>query len=151
MNIQRTKQFTLETIEWLWSLDTRTAEWIIGNVFIGRAIAMWLPGYALEDPIYDGFREIMPSDTVWGLFYAIIGATLWTSIIWNGRYRHSPLIRAGACTFAAAILAMMTVVFASTWSVTATAMYSSLAVSAVYCVLNIMAKVPKTSMRMLQT
>lgn len=140
----KVKRAIMEAVEWLWSLDTRTAEWLIGNVFICRAIAMWMPGDAHESELYQGFKDILPNDFLWGLLYFSIGIVPYIAIIWNGRYRHSPLLRAFALVGASSILAMMTVVFAGTFSVTATALYGSLALSAIYCVFNIAAKMPRT-------
>lgn len=82
----------------------------------------------------------MPSDTLWGVLYFIIGAVLWVSIIWNGRYRYSPGLRATACTLSATLLSMMSVVFFSMGFPAAAALYASLTLSSVYCVLNISAR-----------
>lgn len=131
-----------ETAVWLWSLDTRTAEWLIGNVFIARAFAMWAPGDAHSDALYGGFKAIIPYDHIWGTVYFVMGVTLWTSIIYNGRVKYSPYVRAAACSVGSAILAMMTVVFTNTWSITAAALYGSLAISCSYCVFNIASKIP---------
>lgn len=131
-----------ETAIWLWSLDTRTAEWLVGNVFIARAFAMWAPGEAHESDLYDGFKLIIPNDHVWGLLYFTMGVTLWTSIIYNGRVKYSPYVRLITCALGSSLLAMMAVVFSYTWSITAMALYGSLAISCSYCVLNIASKIP---------
>lgn len=79
-------------ISWLWGIDTRSAEVLIGLVLIGRGLTLIAPGVSLTEPVYTGHLKIA-SEGVWGVVYLMAGAFIWAGLVINGRWRQSPMLR----------------------------------------------------------
>ena len=83
------------TLIWLWSLDTRSAEFLLGFVLLSRGLAIALPTPSMGE-IYASYTTVMP-ELYWGLLTVFAGAAQTSGVVVNGRWRRSPALRmAGA-------------------------------------------------------
>lgn len=139
---RRTKAFVVGMLQWMWSLDTRGAEFIIGSLAMGRGFIWMLPQYQMDAAYYAPMIDLLPSFW-WGLIFFFAGALQILAIIINGTWKRSPFLRCAALTVMFVIYAMLAQIFfdgSSGPALQAALTQAQLAVAAAWCIINISAK-----------
>ena len=128
----------LEYVDHLWSLDTRTAEWLIGNMLFATGIGMLLT----ENGYYTELFTMAPM-AFWEAIFLGNAVMIYISIIVRSEGSVMLHMRAFAIVISTVLFANMLVLQAQMGEEEGTAIYIAFAVSALYCFLNVMSKVPK--------
>lgn len=101
--------------QWLVGLDTRLVELILSWILLTRGLMLLTHGDTLNPVTYEAFVNIMPSPA-WGLLYFGLGSLIFSGIVINGRWRHSPYSRICGALFSAILFAAVAGLFSTTLS-----------------------------------
>ena len=135
INIFLITSFIKETCRWLWALDTRTAEWYLGNVLVANSISIMIfDSHLVPSPLSDRLPFLGP-------ICLFSGILLWIMIIYNGRLVPSPYLRASTCAMASSILLTEGLIYFNEGLLPPALLLFSMAVSGIYCTINIMSRV----------
>ena len=127
---------------WLWSLDTRSAEFLLGFVLLCRGFAISLPTDSMASAPYVPYLAIMP-EIYWGLLTVLAGAAQVLGVVINGRWRRSPHLRMAGAWVGLMWYVALTITFLIGSPVTisiAAFLYLPLAIGSMWCFLNIASK-----------
>ena len=118
----------------LWDFDTRTAEWLIGNMLLSTTVGLiW---GAADD--YANLLEVTDLET-WILASVVLGAVTYASLL----LAHASFLRFVAQLFNTAFFAAMIVIQLKADHPIGVAVYMTFFVSSVYCFVNVASKLPK--------
>lgn len=127
---------------WLWSLDTRSAEFLLGFVLLCRGFAISLPTDSMASATYVPYLAIMP-EIYWGLLTVSAGAAQVLGVVINGRWHRSPLLRMAGAWVGLMWYIALTITFLINSPLTisiAAFLYLPLALGSMWCFLNIASK-----------
>lgn len=95
---------------WLWSLDTRLVEWLMGVELMRRG-TLWATGIApMDAPFYEPMTKVTYA-IVWGYMFIVVGIIQNAGVIINGNWRRSPALRMGALFFSVIAYTLLAQVF----------------------------------------
>lgn len=128
---------------WLWGLDTRILELLIGFELLRRGL-LWVSGLApMDAETYRPMTDVM-GFVGWGLFFLSVAIVQIAGITINGNWRRSPHLRQSALLISIVAYILLAQVFAAGSNAgvaiqTSTQQYLS-AFACFWCFLNITSK-----------
>ncbi|KMK68593.1 hypothetical protein [Puniceibacterium sp. IMCC21224] len=127
---------------WIWHLDTRLTEIVLGSVTFARGATLALPGGMMAGESYRGFTFL--PEAIWAVVFAVFGLAQLGAVVINGRWRRSPAIRATGALFGVWSFAALTAGFAASSGLSlASGLYGILTLWSAYCLINISSKTAK--------
>ena len=79
-------------------VQTRVTEWLLASLMVAWGLAVALPGDTLAPAGYRLLAALAP-EPVWAAVSLAIGLMRMTALTVNGRWRRSPLLRAGGAAW----------------------------------------------------
>ncbi|KMK68608.1 hypothetical protein [Puniceibacterium sp. IMCC21224] len=70
---------------WIWHLDTRLTEIVLGSATFARGTTLALPGGMMAGESYRGFTFL--PEAVWAVVFAVFGLAQLGAVVINGRWR----------------------------------------------------------------
>ena len=133
---------------WLWRLDTRAVEVILGIELLRRG-TLWATGAApMSSQSYKPMSDAMSSG-MWGAVFLVVGCMQLAGIVINGNWHRSPYLRMSALIFSLMAYSLLAQVFAGGANPGAALQSATQqllnAVVCLWCVLNISAKMKNVS------
>jgi len=134
--------FFIFLIKWLWALDTRAMELLIGVIILSRGLMILIIPASMSSSIYNSFLEVM-SIPMWGITCVLAGTFQIAGVMINGHWRRSPILRCIGAIYAASFFAMLTVLFSYVTppALLAISIYLPLSICNLWTAVNISAKV----------
>lgn len=72
----------------------RAIEWLLGLILFTWGLVVFLtPGLFHTNPIYAGWRSLMGSEHIWGVFAMLCGSARVVALYINGAHRRTPMVR----------------------------------------------------------
>ncbi|MGY9048801.1 hypothetical protein P775_11000 [Puniceibacterium antarcticum] len=124
---------------WIWHLDTRLTEIVLGSVSLARGVTLALPGDMMTADAYRAF-DLLP-ESAWAVLFTAFGLAQLAAVVINGRWRRSPAIRATGAIFGVWSFTALTTGFVVSGGLSlASCQYGILAFWSAYCLINISSK-----------
>jgi hypothetical protein len=135
--------FIKHTWHWLWALDTRLTELLLGYLLLIRGLVWTSPLGDMSSRVYEPLTEIMGVHQ-WGITLSLFGFAQIIGVIINGRWHRSPFLRRGVLTFSLIIYTVLTSSFHQSTiggaGLQATMQQLVLALCCFWCLVNVAAK-----------
>ncbi|WP_226781826.1 hypothetical protein [Oceaniglobus trochenteri] len=126
-------------LRWIWALDTRLLEIVLGSVTLARGVTLALPGLMMTGESYNSFTFL--PEAVWTVVFAMFGLGQLSAVVINGRWKRSPMIRSMGAVFGVwSFAALAAGFFASSGLSLASGLYGVLTFWSAYCLINISSK-----------
>jgi hypothetical protein len=124
---------------WLWHLDTRLAEIVLGSITFARGVKLALPGSAMSGDSYNAFAFL--PESVWAITFMGFGLAQLSAVVINGRWHRSPALRAIGALFGVWSFAALTAGFVASGGFSLpSGLYAVLTFWSTYCLINISSK-----------
>ena len=134
-------KIVLNHIDHLWSLDTRTAEWLIGNMLFATGVALLMTDVSSSIQ-YANMLELAPL-AVWTTAFLVTSVQIYASIIIRFQTYTLMFMRAVGIFVSTVLFAVMAGAQVTAGEYEGTAAYIAFFVSSFYCLLNILSKIPR--------
>lgn len=132
--------FISHTARWIWALDTRFAELVLGAFLLARGTIWAVPGNDMSERVYAPLVALMPGEH-WGGLLVACGIAQIGGVIINGRWRKSPMLRCIVLLISLIVYTVIAMSFAeaadSTGGLQATIQQSLFALFSFWAIVNI--------------